>query len=69
MDSLVDADRQVICGWGVVLVKGRRDALREIGSYELGNVLLLLQYDAIGIRSDVDVEEVGDSSFVFDIPS
>eukprot|EP00965_Chrysotila_dentata_P096871 3201576-Pleurochrysis_carterae.AAC.1 len=46
----------------------RRNAVGKISLHELRDVFLLFEQDAVSIRGDVDVKEIGDGpGFVFDI--
>eukprot|EP00965_Chrysotila_dentata_P164690 5437351-Pleurochrysis_carterae.AAC.1 len=47
----------------------RWNAVRKISLHELRDVFLLFKQDAVSIRGDVDVKEIGDGPFVFDIPT
>eukprot|EP00965_Chrysotila_dentata_P106809 3528664-Pleurochrysis_carterae.AAC.1 len=55
VDGLVNAERQVISRWGVVSMKGRRNAVRKVVLHELSDVFFLFQKDTIGVGGNVDV--------------
>eukprot|EP00965_Chrysotila_dentata_P005149 168813-Pleurochrysis_carterae.AAC.1 len=50
-------------------VKGERHSVGQIRGDQMRDVFLLFELYAVGVCSDVDVEQIRDRAFVFNIPA
>eukprot|EP00965_Chrysotila_dentata_P017351 576273-Pleurochrysis_carterae.AAC.1 len=60
---------QVVGRGRLSLVKGEGHAVGKVCFDEVSDVPLLRQGDTVGFSGDVNIQEVRDRTFVFDIPA